>query len=109
MPLLGTLPRAFGIAAIELGRRLAKLLAGVIELVARLMRANRTTGRQITTGDSRPGRTHWVYGRMGEPCRRCGTPIERDAPATTFDRVTYWCPNCQPLKVAYTAGTKGSS
>lgn len=83
-------------------------LRASVDLLARLMAANRTTGMQITTGDARPGRTHWVYGRGGEPCRRCGTPIERQAPATTFERVTYRCPNCQP-SVVYTAGTKGSS
>ncbi len=33
-----------------------------------------------------------VYGRAGEPCRRCGTPIER---AVLRDRSTHWCPVCQ--------------
>ncbi len=35
-----------------------------------------------------------VYGRRGEPCRRCGTVIEmrRQGPDA---RVTYWCPRCQ--------------
>ncbi|EKF21447.1 formamidopyrimidine-DNA glycosylase H2TH domain protein [Mycolicibacterium hassiacum DSM 44199] len=51
------------------------------------LRANRTT-----TGDTRPGRDLWVYGRVGRPCRRCGTAIRSD---TTGDRVSYWCPVCQ--------------
>jgi formamidopyrimidine-DNA glycosylase len=34
-----------------------------------------------------------VYGREGEPCRRCGTPIRRDA---FMNRSSYWCPVCQP-------------
>ncbi|MEA2499094.1 MAG: endonuclease [Actinomycetota bacterium] len=73
-------------------------LEGLVSLTKRLMDANTTTGIQITTGDPRPGRERWVYGRSGRPCRRCGTPIKReqrtDAPT---DRVTYWCPSCQPL------------
>ena len=35
----------------------------------------------------------WVYGRGGEPCRRCGTTIRTD---NSGDRITFWCPNCQP-------------
>ena len=34
-----------------------------------------------------------VYGRAGEPCERCGTPIERIAVA---GRGTWYCPACQP-------------
>ncbi|SJM51058.1 Fpg/Nei family DNA glycosylase [Gulosibacter sp. 10] len=35
---------------------------------------------------------HWVYGRAGEPCRTCGTPI---ALAEMQNRKLYWCPRCQ--------------
>ncbi len=35
-----------------------------------------------------------VYGREGEPCDRCGTPIERIRAA---GRGTWYCPNCQRL------------
>jgi formamidopyrimidine-DNA glycosylase len=34
-----------------------------------------------------------VYGRAGQPCRRCGTPIRRDA---FMNRSSYTCPRCQP-------------
>ena len=37
----------------------------------------------------------WVYGRHGEPCRRCATPIE-DRKQGPDARGTYWCPKCQP-------------
>lgn len=69
----------------------------LVGLLARLMQANRMTGMQITTGDTRRGRMHWVYGRVGQPCRRCRTPIQRDT-QTGYggDRVTFWCPHCQP-------------
>jgi endonuclease-8 len=70
-------------------------LGALLHLTKRLMEANRTTGSQITTGDARPGRKQWVYGRGGQPCRRCGTLIERKA--EPGERVTYWCPSCQPV------------
>ncbi|RLV54827.1 bifunctional DNA-formamidopyrimidine glycosylase/DNA-(apurinic or apyrimidinic site) lyase [Aeromicrobium phragmitis] len=34
-----------------------------------------------------------AYGREGEPCDRCATPIRRDA---FMNRSSYWCPRCQP-------------
>jgi formamidopyrimidine-DNA glycosylase len=34
-----------------------------------------------------------VYGRGGEPCPRCGTPIER---IVVGGRGTWYCPYCQP-------------
>ncbi len=67
----------------------------LVALTKRVFDANRTTGSQITTGDLRPGHERWVYGRAGKPCRRCRTPIaKRDA--ENEERVTYWCPTCQP-------------
>jgi endonuclease-8 len=53
---------------------------------------NRSRWNRTTTGDTRPGREVWVYGRAGQPCRRCGTTIEAD---NSGDRITYWCPVCQ--------------
>ena len=74
-------------------------LAAIVDLSARLLVANRTTGRQITTGDARRGRERWVYGRGGQPCRRCGTTIRKmEQGATGGPRVTYWCPSCQPTR-----------
>ena len=34
-----------------------------------------------------------VYGREGEPCERCGSPIRRDP---FMNRSSYTCPRCQP-------------
>lgn len=64
------------------------------ELARRLLDANKARIGQVTTGDSRPGRQTWVYGRAGSPCRRCGTPIRRQTDGA--DRITFWCPSCQP-------------
>jgi formamidopyrimidine-DNA glycosylase len=36
-----------------------------------------------------------VYQRTGEPCRRCGTPIER---VVVGGRGTHFCPRCQPKR-----------
>jgi endonuclease-8 len=53
---------------------------------------NRSRVNRTTTGDTRAGRDLWVYGRVGRPCRRCGTAILSD---DTGDRISYWCPHCQ--------------
>ena len=34
-----------------------------------------------------------VYGRAGEPCLRCGTPVRREP---FMNRSSYFCPTCQP-------------
>ncbi len=54
-----------------------------------LLRVNLDTGRRATY---RGGLA--VYGRRGQPCLRCGTPVRmsRQGPAA---RSTYWCPACQ--------------
>lgn len=53
---------------------------------------NRSRFNRTTTGNTRRGEQVWVYGRAGEPCRRCGTTIEMDG---SGDRIRFWCPNCQ--------------
>lgn len=38
-----------------------------------------------------------VFERVGQPCRVCGTPIRSGRVGTPpRDRITYWCPTCQP-------------
>jgi endonuclease-8 len=64
-------------------------------LVARareMLWVNRFRQNRCTTGDTRPGRQFWVYGRRGQGCRRCGTPINYDDSGA---RVAYWCSVCQ--------------
>jgi endonuclease VIII len=68
-------------------------LPGMVGLAQRLVTANRGRWTQTTTGSLRKGETSYVYGRRGLPCRRCGTPIQQ---AEQGERVTYWCPRCQP-------------
>lgn len=73
-------------------------LTGVVELAQKLVASNRGRWTQTTTGSLRRGTTSYVYGRRAQPCRRCGTAIEKaQADATQQeDRITYWCPRCQP-------------
>ncbi|MFC5790459.1 Fpg/Nei family DNA glycosylase [Agromyces tardus] len=72
-------------------------LAPLVALASRVIRANRDRFERTTTGDTRRGRRLWVYGRAGEPCRRCGTTIEhgRFGRNPLELRDTYWCPHCQ--------------
>lgn len=49
-----------------------------------------------TTHASHPGESLWVYGRAGEPCRRCGAAIRRRIQGPDA-RVTFWCPDCQRM------------
>jgi endonuclease VIII len=76
-------------------------LPGLVGLAQRLLAANRGRWAQSTTGSLRRGETSHVYGRRGQPCRRCGSPIRMldggpGRPAAEGDRVTFWCPSCQP-------------
>jgi endonuclease-8 len=73
-----------------------------------VLEANKRRTAQTTTGDTRRGRRLWVYRRDGEPCRRCGAPIQvamqgptkhpggTDSAGADRERATYWCPRCQP-------------
>jgi endonuclease-8 len=71
---------------------------GLVVLAQRLLYDNRDRWAQVTTGVPRRGENLYVYGRARYPCRRCGGPISRSiqgAPPVE-DRVTFWCPRCQP-------------
>ena len=70
-------------------------IRATVALLKKTMEANRATGMQITTGIDRPGMHHYVYGRKGLPCRRCGTLIVKEADEVGQTRVTYLCPHCQ--------------
>jgi formamidopyrimidine-DNA glycosylase len=46
-----------------------------------------------------------VYGRAGEPCDRCGTPIAKTRVA---GRGTWYCPACQPDQAASSSASRPS-
>ena len=49
-----------------------------------------------TTRSSSPQESLWVYGRSGDPCRRCGDAIRHRLQGPDA-RVTFWCQTCQPM------------
>jgi endonuclease-8 len=71
-------------------------LDALVDLGQRLLEANKMRIGHTSTGDTRRGQQTWVYGRAGQRCRRCGTPIARgeQGPAGQ-ERLRFWCPNCQ--------------
>jgi formamidopyrimidine-DNA glycosylase len=74
-------------------RRLHKAVRRALE--AGIARQGATL-RDYSTPDGGRGRMQHefkVYGRGGEPCDRCGTPIEKTRVA---GRGTWYCPSCQP-------------
>jgi len=75
-------------------------LRRAVDLAVRMLRHSVDVpgAYQVTTGDTRPGRSHWVAGRAGKPCLRCGTTIQvaAEVPGDAEQRRTWWCPRCQP-------------
>lgn len=72
-------------------------LPRLVSTAQRLLRANRDHPEQSTTGRTGRGQEHWVYGRRGEACLRCRTPVRQaEQGAAPYERSTYWCPRCQP-------------
>jgi endonuclease-8 len=81
-------------------------LVEIVAVAIRFMRANvgasatggivTYAGMRRTTGRADPSARLWVYGRGGQPCRRCGTSISRQKQGP-FARSTYWCPRCQAV------------
>lgn len=68
----------------------------VVSRARDMLWANRLRRARTTTGNIRPGQQLWVYGRRGEPCRRCGTAVTGGGQSqSTGERVSYWCPSCQ--------------
>jgi len=88
-----TLTRAEAVEVICVARK--QLGANVMEDSPDQIVTWRGAGRR-TTHHSNPAENLWVYGRNGEGCRKCGERIRRRIQG--FDaRVTFWCPQCQPM------------
>ena len=75
--------------------RAAALHDAIREVIAEGIERGGTTLRDYVDAEGSAGTNQWhlrCYGRGGEPCERCATPLRRrlvDARATT------WCPACQ--------------
>ncbi len=76
---------------------ITRLLAGVREVMRTALAAGGTSfDRLYVNVNGESGyfdRSLAVYGREGEPCPRCGTPVRRDP---FMNRSSYTCPRCQP-------------
>jgi formamidopyrimidine-DNA glycosylase len=75
----------------------SRLLEAVSDVLSEALRAGGTSFDALyvnVNGESGYfDRSLQAYGREGEPCGRCGTPIRRDA---FMNRSSYSCPHCQP-------------
>jgi endonuclease-8 len=65
----------------------------LVSTAAVLLRRNLGPDMRRTTSTLAPGRL-WVYRRAGQPCRKCGTAVERTVQGEQ-SRATYFCPTCQ--------------
>ncbi|WP_144875432.1 Fpg/Nei family DNA glycosylase [Microbacterium sp. 1.5R] len=75
-------------------------VSALLARAASMLRISATDPKlyQVTTGDTAKGRSHWVAGRAGRPCLRCGTIVQvrAEVPGDPDRRRTWWCPRCQP-------------
>ena len=74
---------------------LQELLRGVRKSLRHGIARQGATLRDYRDADGRAGsmqREFRAYGRAGEPCTRCGTPIEK---TRAGGRGTWYCPECQ--------------
>ena len=78
---------------------LTKLQSTVNQVIAEGIADGGTTFRDYRNGNGEKGshQEHlYVYGRDGQACRICGTPLEK---IKVGGRGTRFCPHCQPLEV----------
>jgi endonuclease-8 len=71
------------------------LLGRLYRRAAGLLRANIGRGPRVTRRADDEAGIQWVYGRTGQPCLRCDTPIASQRLGVK-QRSTFWCPTCQP-------------
>ena len=78
------------------GRRVRELLGAVREVMGEALQQGGTSFDALYVNvNGQSGyfdRSLHAYGREGEPCVRCGTPIRRVA---FMNRSSYFCPRCQ--------------
>ncbi|HHY92402.1 MAG TPA: bifunctional DNA-formamidopyrimidine glycosylase/DNA-(apurinic or apyrimidinic site) lyase [Firmicutes bacterium] len=75
----------------------ARLFAGIRAVLKKAIAAGGTSIRDYVNGHGVPGSFQLqlaAYGRKGEPCRQCGTPL---VGRRLGGRSTVFCPRCQPL------------
>lgn len=84
------------VPAFRLGRaRCGKLALKVREVLEQAIAAGGSTLRDFVDSSGKPGyfqQQYFVYGRAGEPCRVCASPIRQ---LRQGQRATFYCPVCQ--------------
>lgn len=81
-------------------QQITRLHAGIRGVLQEALAHGGTTLRDYRGPCDEPGQHQHalaVYGRTGEPCPRCGTPIQR---ILVGQRGTHLCPVCQPAPTA---------
>lgn len=75
--------------------RYDRLAAAIRDTLAEAIRAGGTTLRDFADANGAPGyfqQTLYVYGRAGEPCKRCGATVRR---VVSGNRSIFFCGRCQ--------------
>jgi endonuclease-8 len=72
-------------------------LRRLVDVARRQMSDNvlQSSAMRRTTRRADPAEGLWVYGRSGQPCRKCGEPVHARRHSTDA-RLSFWCPRCQP-------------
>lgn len=76
-------------------RRCARLVNAIRETLTDALAAGGSSLRDFVGAGGQPGyfqQQYFVYGRNGEPCRQCATPIRK---RIMGQRATFYCPRCQ--------------
>jgi formamidopyrimidine-DNA glycosylase len=77
--------------------RAVRLHAAIRDVLARAVRMGGSTLRDFSSAEGKSGYFQleaMVYGREGEPCRVCTTPVRR---LLQGQRSSYYCPVCQKV------------
>ena len=75
--------------------RVARLHAAIVQVLTRAVEQGGSSLRDFVSAEGRTGYFQLeaaVYGRAGEPCRVCTTPIKS---MLQGQRTTFYCPTCQ--------------
>ncbi len=75
--------------------RCEQLVAAIRATLNEAIKQGGSSLRDFVDTSGKPGyfqQNYWVYGRAGEPCRRCGLPITQ---IRQGQRSSFYCRNCQ--------------
>jgi formamidopyrimidine-DNA glycosylase len=73
----------------------ARLQAAIVQVLTRAVEQGGSSLKDFVNAEGRTGYFQLeaaVYGRAGEPCRVCATPIKS---MLQGQRTTFYCPTCQ--------------